>query len=356
MKTIFYLSCKRTDLSKNKEIESKEELLEILDSKVVFETYPGFSAYFRIVGTGEAEFRAEIGRKKLHLQVRPILHPTRRWLREAQPGERDLFVSPHIAEPFALDLRRQGIAHADANGRLFLCASTGVVDLRPATAGYRSPRKGPAPFSSKATRIIRRLLCHRNSDLTQEGIAKQTGTSRALISQVLKQLLDDESVKQVGTSSPDHPAYYQLADFDRLLDEWKAKDRWQDRVTVYEYSVLSSNPQEIAQKLVNSVGAENLAFTQWFAAWQRRPYTTPPVISCYIKKRQLLDIVPARPVKSGGNLWLIVPEDEGVWQEGKEVNGFPLVSDVQIYLDLLQVGLRGPETAEELRQWEGFAR
>ena len=32
-----------------------------------------------------------------------------------------------------------------------------------------------------------------------------------------------------------------------------------------------------------------------------------------------------------------------------------LVSDVQIYLDLLRVGLRGEEQADELRRWPDFA-
>ena len=54
--------------------------------------------------------------------------------------------------------------------------------------------------------------------------------------------------------------------------------------------------------------------------------------------------------------WLIVPADDGVLLEKQESQGFPLVSDVQIYLDLLHVGQRGPEQAVELRGWEGFAR
>lgn len=80
------------------------------------------------------------------------------------------------------------------------------------------------------------------------------------------------------------------------------------------------------------------------------------MVSAYVNQRRLLDIIPARQVNSGGNLWLILPEDEGVLLGVQESQGFPLVSDVQIYLDLLQVGQRGPETAAELRQWNSFAR
>jgi len=102
------------------------------------------------------------------------------------------------------------------------------------------------------------------------------------------------------------------------------------------------------------LGKENLVFTQWFAAHLRFPYTTPPLVSAYVRKERLPEIHFARKVTAGGNLWLIVPEDEGVFFEIQKEKGFRLVSDIQIYLDLLRVGQRGPEQAEALRNWEGF--
>jgi hypothetical protein len=37
-------------------------------------------------------------------------------------------------------------------------------------------------------------------------------------------------------------------------------------------------------------------------------------------------------------------------------NNLTLVSDAQIYLDLQRTGLRGPDAAAALREWEGFCR
>jgi len=343
-------------LSKIIEIENSGNLLELVDSKLIFESHRSFSGYFSNFNTTSPEFRAEVGREKLTFSLRPIIHPSRKLLGSEKIGPKELLICPHIADPLASDLRQQGIAHADLNGRLFILTGESVIDFRPGEIRYRSERKGPDPFSPKASRIVRSLLCRSLATVTQEELATRTGTSRALVSKVLGQLLDDELVRQVSTSAPGHPAYYQLTNFDRLLDTWAKSDQWHERATVHEYSILSNKPEEIARKLTESVGTEPLAFTQWFAAWNRRPYTTAPLVSCYVKKRQILEIVPARRVKNGGNLWLIVPDDEGVWQDSQEANGFPLVSDVQIYLDLLQVGQRGPETAEELRKWEGFAK
>jgi DNA-binding transcriptional ArsR family regulator len=196
----------------------------------------------------------------------------------------------------------------------------------------------------------------RDLPITQEELELRTGVSRAIISQVLAWLEDEDLVKLLRRSGRRIPAQYQLADFDRLLDAWKAEDDWKKRTTIHQFSVLSNQPEEIALKVIDSLGAEGVAFTQWFAAWLRRPHTTPAVVSAYVQQRHLLDIIPARRVNSGGNLWLIIPEDDGVLLGTQESQGFPLVSDVQIYLDLLKVGQRGPETAAELRQWEGFAR
>ena len=51
-----------------------------------------------------------------------------------------------------------------------------------------------------------------------------------------------------------------------------------------------------------------------------------------------------------------MPDDEGVLTETQTRNGLTLVTDAQIYLDLKRTGLRGPEAAAALLQWEGFCR
>ena len=355
MKCTFYSHSKKTILSKTKEVAHAVQLLETLASAGIFERYEGFAPRFQLVRSGEAEFRLELGGEKIHLRARLVLQPSRRLLHEGEIKKGEILACPHIPDPLARDLRQAGIPHADLNGRLFFKPPNGLIDLRPQEVRYRSWTKGPDPFSPKASRIVRALLGRGKAGTTQQSLAEQTGTSRALVSQVLGQLMEGDLVRQLSPSSRSHPAHYALSDFNRLLDLWKEADRWQDRVAVHEYSVLNHKPDEMAGRLLDSIGGESLAFTQWYAAWLRHPYTTPPVVSAYVKKRHVLEIVSARPVSSGGNLWLIVPDDEGVWQEPQEVRGFPLVSDVQIYLDLLQIGQRGPEQAAALREWEGFA-
>ena len=352
---MFCWASKINALSKTKDISSVDQLLEILEESGIFEDCGHFSTRFSRPRGGLTEFRLETPNKKHILKIRPVLHPSRKLLREDRKGGW-LLLCPHIPEPLAADLRREGLPHADLNGRLFVSLPDILLDRRPGAVVFRNPRTGPDPFSPKASRLVRILLCRRDVPVTQEELVRQTGVSRAVVSQVLGQLADDDLVERSGAGGRNAPASYRLADFDRLLEAWKQADNWQKRAAVHQFSVLSNQPEAIAQKVVDSLGAESIAFTQWFAAWLRRPHTIPPVVSAYVKDRRLLEVIPARRVTTGGNLWLIIPEDEGVFSGGRESQGFPLASDVQIYLDLLQVGQRGPEAAHELREWESFAR
>jgi len=63
-----------------------------------------------------------------------------------------------------------------------------------------------------------------------------------------------------------------------------------------------------------------------------------------------------RPVRDAGKVCLFSAADEGIFQETRIVDGLPLVSDAQIFLDLQKTGLRGPEAAAALRDWDGFCR
>ena len=184
---------------------------------------------------------------------------------------------------------------------------------------------------------------------TGRGVPRQLGLGE----RVRKDLLVREWAEKVERSG------IRVKRPDALLETWAKSDRWADRIQVRQYSLLSSDSGEIASRIHEYFGNRLHAFTQWFAAELRHPYTTTPIVSIYVddfpddvKLRQKLG---ARRVEEGGRLRLIVAKDEGVFNPVQIVNDFPLVSDVQIYLDLANAGLRGDEAANELRRWPDFA-
>lgn len=89
------------------------------------------------------------------------------------------------------------------------------------------------------------------------------------------------------------------------------------------------------------------------------PELEPPLVSLYVPQLpapDLLDALGLRPVTDGGRVWFHLPNDEGVFRETRVVDKLPLVSDAQIYLDLQNTGLRGPEQARALRESTVFCR
>jgi hypothetical protein len=55
-----------------------------------------------------------------------------------------------------------------------------------------------------------------------------------------------------------------------------------------------------------------------------------------------------KPVPSGGNVALIEPYDEGVFYGTRTVEGAPVVSPVQLFLDLMQIKGRGEDAASAI--------
>ena len=62
-----------------------------------------------------------------------------------------------------------------------------------------------------------------------------------------------------------------------------------------------------------------------------------------------------RPVTDAGKVWLLFTGSD-VFLETRTIQDLPIVTDAQIYLDLQKTGLRGPDAAAALRDWEGFCR
>jgi hypothetical protein len=343
---------------KTKAVESAEKLLSLFVENFQIQSDGGISIRAAAIADGRAELRFEAGHQKYILEVLPRLNPSRKLLQlKAEAGKKlCLLLCPHLPNPLAADLRAAGINHTDLNGRLFIKTPSFLLDREPKSGAYRNPGTELNPFTLKSSRVVRVLLSHRDQDWTQAELETRTGISRALVSLTLADLIGRELVVQTRAGNRHVAAWYRVNDFGRLLAAWSAADDWRKRVSIHQYSLLTNDVLEIANTVQSGLGENNAFFTQWFAAHLRHPHTTPPLVSAYLKKKPLGEITWGRKVDNGGNLWLITPKDAGVFQETQTVGGFKLVSDIQIYLDLLQVSQRGPEQAQALREWEGFAQ
>ncbi|MBL9139035.1 MAG: MarR family transcriptional regulator, partial [Verrucomicrobiales bacterium] len=257
--------------------------------------------------------------------------------RGKRPG---LLIAPTLSEALVQQCRERGLSCVDLNGRQWIRAEGLLVDRRPSEEKrFRSTVAVPDVFQPKSSRLVRALLSQPTRVWSQGELGARTGLSPGLVSRLVNHLVDEGFISKENR-------VLRLLRGDALLDAWAARDQWAKRTTIRQYSVLESDLEEVARRLVKSSAAgESVVFTQWFAANLRFPYTIPPVVTAYVAQfptAQGEKELRARPVADGGTLWLIIPKDDGVFRETQLIGDFKLASDAQIYLDLLRAGLRGP--------------
>lgn len=265
-----------------------------------------------------------------------------------------ILLAPYISTESARICEQEGIGYADLAGNARLTFDQIYIETRSAENPFREKRSKRALFAPRASRVLRFLLQGPLRPWKVTELAELAGVSLGGVSGVRQQLLAHEWAEET-----DHGI--QVTKPEKILESWAKADDWEARTRVREYSVLSSDPLELAGQLKEALGPDHSPhFTQWFAGWLRHPHTTPVVVSAYLREHPEDSLIQERLLgrrvsADGGRLRLIVPTDEGVLRPAQSVKGFQLVSDVQIYLDLQNAGLRAEEQAAELREWSDFS-
>lgn len=286
------------------------------------------------------------------------LKPSLPWLEslKPEPGALPLLVTPELTHRVLEYCKQHGIAAIDLNGRTWLRAPGLLVDRRSLPGRTFSYELEPRNiFVGKSARIIRCLLTDRNRLWTQAEVVPRTKASSGLVSRIVQHLISQGFVEKTS------PREFRLRDHLALLDTWVKTDHFAKRNRTTLYAGHIGQPAELAHRLQDWAQRESasIAFTQWIAAWVRHPFTEPVLTSAYVSRlpdTATLDLLGLRSVTEGGKLWLHVPDDEGVFTEKQTHQGLTLATDAQIYLDLQGSGLRGPDAAAALREWDGFCR
>lgn len=263
-----------------------------------------------------------------------------------------LVLAPFISEQSAQICKQAGIGYADLAGNAFLSFGRVFIERRVAGNAGSVKREAKSIFFPKATRVIRVLLQGPLRAWKVKELAEVAEVSLGHVSAVRKKLLQQEwAVEDKDGLRISNPG--------ELLEAWAEADDWEKRTEIREYSLLQNVPAEVASNLVRLLGGKKHAFTQWFGAFLRQPYTLPVLTTAYVEdfpdEEPLKKQLGARRVDGGGRLRLVRPTDAGVFQCLQEIQGRKVVCDVQLYLDVIAAGLRGDEAAAELRKARDFS-
>lgn len=269
-------------------------------------------------------------------------------------GAYPLVIAPFLSPDSTALCEEEDAGYLDLSGNCHLSFGSVHHHVEGKPNQFKDRRGIKTLFSPKTSRILRILLQGPLREHRVEDLAREAAVSIGLVSKVRKHLLE-EDLADAG------PGGLRITKPESVLRDWTFSDDLSARTEGREYSILEQDHGRVARILHDSLDTTRHAFTQWTAAHLRAPHAPPQVTSAYVEdfpdEATFKKVLHARRVERGGRLRLFRPKDEGVFIAGQRIRGLPLVSDIQIYLDLRAEGseLRAGEAANELRALSDFS-
>ena len=212
---------------------------------------------------------------------------------------------------------------------------------------FRRAGRPESAFGPKGARIARRLLMEPAKPVTQRTLASITGLNEGHTSRIIGKLREAGLVHR-GEGG------VRVADPNALLAAWREDYRF-NRHHVIRGHIAARGGDQLIQVIseILSRAKEPYAATALPAAWLWTRYAGFRLSTVYLPalpSAELKEELGFREEARGANTWLVVPNDEGVFDGVELVDGIRCVHPVQAYVDLKNHPERAMEAAEELRR------
>lgn len=260
--------------------------------------------------------------------------------------------TPLLAVPFMTDGGRRACEGAripwfDLSGNAHIIAPglRVIVDGRPNR--FRGPGRPASIFAPKSARVARWLLEHPQQALTQREIARATDMTEGFVSRIASRLEHDSYVLREPSGA------LRVKDPQLLVDAWRDEYRF-DRHTIIQGYVAARSGDALTRFVSDTLSATSVehAATGLSAAWQLTRFAAFRIATFFLAdppSKALRVKLGFREEARGANLWLVVPNDFGVFHGAEPREGVRCVHPVQAYVDLKAHPERAAEAAERLR-------
>ena len=201
-------------------------------------------------------------------------------------------------------------------------------------------------FQGKASNILRVLLVHYPKTWKIRALAKEAKVSLGWASKVAHALIREKiAIKE------SRRAELKIMLPNDLLRRWAAYTNFFANTKFIEYYSIEQDITKFVSYLRNTNGPR-YALTGISGTLFVSPNVRPTDVYMYVESEndaltwsKLLNLL---PVEKQGNIHFALTEDEGIFYGLQEIEGIKIVSDVQLYVDLLNYHGRGLEAAESV--------
>ena len=260
------------------------------------------------------------------------------------------YVSPRVAELCV----EHGWSWFDLAGNYWIDVP-GLLHLQhTGNAAVHKLSRPAANLSTRAAgRVVRALLLPDNAERrwTQRDMQKhcRPKVSLGLVNKVVRHLRDEAFIE---TGEDDG---FKLRDPLKLLFAWRDAYRFDRHDRRGYFTLLQKKKLRDALADLGVRTGGYAAYAAFSAAEFQAPHVRQPKTWIYVREQELEkfeQLVEAKPVESGENLVVLIPDDDGVFYLGDGGmigdNRMACTNEVQTYVDLWHCGGRGEEAAEAL--------
>ena len=272
----------------------------------------------------------------------------RSYLRDHKAKAIGVIVVPYMGEVGRRMCREAGMGWLDLAGNAYLSGPGLRIDIQGRPNRFRRRGRPSDLFAPKSSRVARWLLLNPDKSIRQGELAAAVGLGGGFVSRIVKQLAERELVVREESGA------VKVRDAALLLNAWR------ERYDFFRHEALKGviaarSGDEGLQRLASVFESEKIPYaaTGMGVAWLLSHFAAFRRVMVYLKQApsaSLLEKIGFREGEAGANVWLVLPNDEGVFLGEEPREGVRCVSPVQAYLDLKGHPERAEEAAERLRE------
>lgn len=201
-------------------------------------------------------------------------------------------------------------------------------------------------FARKSIDVIRVLLVRHPKAWVLRDLAREADVSLGQAFKVTQALINERLAVRSSTRSE-----LKLADPAALLKRWAAVNNFTANNRFVEYY----SPEEDLSKFLTAfkgVSSPGYAFSGLAGALIVAPFVRPTNVHLYVDSDGDAEKIAKRlrlmPVEEQGNVKFVISKSKGVYYGAQKIDDLRIVSNVQLYVDLLNYPARGEEAAGEV--------
>lgn len=213
---------------------------------------------------------------------------------------------------------------------------------------FKQPGRKPNLFAPKSSRIARHLLQNPYEGFSQRELSQLTEVDEGHASKIIKRLVESKLLYRdnLGKLLVENP--------NLLLTTWRESYDF-SRHRIIKGHIAARSGSELLKKIALSLREDNIdhAATGLASAWLYTHFASFRIVSMYINdipESSYLEKLGFREEEVGANTWLILPNDAGVLEGSREIDGINCASPLQTYLDLKGHPERSKEASEEMKK------